>query len=69
MSLTYPSPNLTQSDPTIFTLLFGPPTNITFPSDFLLSGGAKLPGLKFCVGGNASWVDPIVTYNSSLTVK
>lgn len=71
LTITYPSPNLTAYDPTIFTLMFGPTySNITAVDDEFLNGGfAQLPGLNISVSGNASLVKPEVSFNSSLNQK
>ena len=70
LTITYPSPNLTAYDPTIFTLQFGPAySNTTYSNDFLSDGFAQLPGLNISIGGNASAVKPEVSFNPSLSQK
>ena len=53
----------------MFTLVAGPPENLTLPLS--LSAGAPLilPGLTITLGGIAEDVAPIVTYNASQNIK
>ena len=69
LSIVYPAPNATASPITKFTLVVGPPENLTLPMSLSAGEPLVLPGLTVALGGIATKVAPIVTYNASLNVK
>ena len=69
LAITYPAPNATASPVTMFTLVAGPPENLTLPLNLSAGAPLVLPGLTITLGGIAEDVAPIVTYNASQNIK